>query len=119
MLRSSSLEHYLPCFFVRTSKQSRTRFFARLASIECGYSSPVRVARPRTRAPRAAIATAPAPVLVVAKERKTELTTALQNGGIIVLFGPPGCGKHFLLRAVCEELGLSITEYRSRGWVRG
>ncbi|KAF4721677.1 hypothetical protein FOZ63_005237, partial [Perkinsus olseni] len=78
-----------------------------------------KVARPRTRAPRSAVATAPTPVLVVAKERKTELTSALQNGGIIVLFGPPGCGKHFLLRAVCEELGLSITEYRSRGWVRG
>ncbi|KAF4750030.1 hypothetical protein FOZ62_008681, partial [Perkinsus olseni] len=78
-----------------------------------------KVARPRTRAPRAAVAAAPTPVLVVAKERKTELTSALQNGGIIVLFGPPGCGKHFLLRAVCEELGLSITEYRSKGWVRG
>ncbi|KAF4677656.1 hypothetical protein FOL47_000116 [Perkinsus chesapeaki] len=60
------------------------------------------------------------PVLVVAKERKSELAVALQSqNAVVLLYGPPGCGKSFLLHAVCEELGLSVTEYRSRGWVRG
>lgn len=87
------------------------------------FISHFRVAKVRTRVPRTAVVvvTEPTPVLVVAKERKNELTTALQNGGsmVVVLSGPPGCGKSVLLHTVCDELGLSVTEYRSKAWVRG